>query len=586
MSIGSIGMAGGMDVNAMVKKVVDAERLPKQQQIDASRQQVQSSISAYGKLRESLDTMKNLMSQFRQDKAFAVRKVDTNDDTIVTATATTDAIAGQYTIDVLQLAQSHKVASQALPEDAKFGPGKMTISLGEKDFSINVRSNTKLTDVVRTINAVRDNPGVRASIINDTQGPRLILSSNVSGEDQRIRVDVDAKDDDPLHYFSYHTIAERQTALADAQQQASELLSSDGNEDDEKNNEQQAAEKMRSLDPADNIPGWTETASGTLLDSYQSQTELAQQKAQIEQKVAEEKQALADRVARGEISAEKASDLAKENLSEADKQRLNDIESSREALRKAQQSVKNYRGMVEVQAAQDAKVRLDGVAELSSSNNIIENAVEGVSLTLKGVSKEGQPGTEIGVEYDRNSVRSDIEQFVASYNQFYQTAKALTGVNSITGEKGPLSGDSTVRGADSRLKSVFSTQIEQAPEEMKSLTELGVTTTRQGTLEINYAMLDRQINNHFTELEDFFGGRNGFAKRVEDAIHGLTGVTGSIRTREQTLTEQNRQMADDQTRLDKRMESLEQRTHDKFTAMQDATSKMQGQLSALQNALG
>ncbi len=579
-------MTGGMDVNAMVRKVVDAERLPKQQQIDASRQQVQSSISAYGKLRESLDTMKNLMSQFRQDKAFAVRKVESNDDAIVTASATTDAIAGQYTIDVLQLAQSHKVASQVLPEDAKFGPGKMTISLGEKDFSINVRGNTKLTDVVRTINAVRDNPGVRASVINDTQGPRLILSSNLSGEDQTIRVAVDAKEDDPLNYFSYHTMAERQSALSDAQKQASQLLSSAEKDDEKDLSTSPLDEQSRSLKPEDNIPGWTETASGTLLDSYKSQTELATEQAQIEQKVTREKQVLAERVARGEISAEKAEELAKENLSDADKQKLTAIEQSRESLRKAQQSIKNYRGMVEVQAAQDAKVRLDGVAELSSNNNIIENAVEGVSLTLKGVTKAGQAGTEIGVEYDRSSVRSDIEQFVASYNQFYQTAKSLTGVNSITGEKGPLSGDSTVRGADSRLKSVFSTQIEQAPEDMKSLTELGVTTTRQGTLEINYDMLDRQINNHFTELEDFFGGRNGFAKRVEDAIHGLTGVTGSIRTREQTLTEQNRQMADDQNRLDKRMESLEQRTHDKFTAMQDATSKMQGQLSALQNALG
>lgn len=578
-------MTGGMDVNAMVRKVVDAERLPKQQQIDASRQQVQSSISAYGKLRESLDTMKNLMSQFRQDKAFAVRKVESNDDAIVTASATTDAIAGQYSIDVLQLAQSHKVASQVLPEDAKFGPGKMTISLGEKDFSINVRGNTKLTDVVRTINAMRDNPGVRASVINDTQGPRLILSSNLSGEDQTIRVAVDAKEDDPLNYFSYHTMAERQSALSDAQKQASQLLSSAEKDDEKDHSTSPLDEQPRSLKPEDNIPGWTETASGTLLDSYKSQTELATEQAQIEQKVAREKQVLAERVARGEISAEKAEELAKENLSDADKQKLTAIEQSRESLKKAQQSIKNYRGMVEVQAAQDAKVRLDGVAELSSSNNIIENAVEGVSLTLKGVTKAGQ-ATEIGVEYDRSSVRSDIEQFVASYNQFYQTAKSLTGVNSITGEKGPLSGDSTVRGADSRLKSVFSTQIEQAPEDMKSLTELGVTTTRQGTLEINYDMLDRQINNHFTELEDFFGGRNGFAKRVEDAIHGLTGVTGSIRTREQTLTEQNRQMADDQNRLDKRMESLEQRTHDKFTAMQDATSKMQGQLSALQNALG
>ncbi|MGU3843897.1 flagellar cap protein FliD N-terminal domain-containing protein, partial [Vibrio diabolicus] len=163
----------------MVSKFVDAVRVPKQQRIDNERTTINASISAYGRLRESLDTMKNLMANFRQEKAFAVRTVETTDDNIVSATATTDAIAGKYAIDVLQLAQSHKVASDVLPEDAKFGPGKLQISLGDDTFNVNVRSSSKLADVVRGINGSKDNPGVRASLINDVEGPRLILASNL-----------------------------------------------------------------------------------------------------------------------------------------------------------------------------------------------------------------------------------------------------------------------------------------------------------------------------------------------------------------------------------------------------------------------
>ncbi|MCE7610867.1 flagellar filament capping protein FliD, partial [Vibrio fluvialis] len=138
----------------------------------------------------------------------------------------------------------------------------------------------------------------------------------------------------------------------------------------------------------------------------------------------------------------------------------------------------------------------------------------------------------------------------------------------------------------SRLKSVFSSSIDQAPDELKSLTEFGITTTRQGTLEINYDMLNRQLNNNFTKLGDFFGGNRGFAKRVEDAIQSMTGVTGSIRTREKSLGEQTRRLSDDQSALDRRMDSLEKRTHSKFSAMQDATGKMQSQLASMMNALG
>ncbi|MFH4480301.1 flagellar filament capping protein FliD [Vibrio diabolicus] len=663
MSLGPLGMSGGMDINSMVSKIVDAERVPKQQRIDNERTTINASISAYGRLRESLDTMKNLMANFRQEKAFAVRTVETTDDNIVSATATTDAIAGKYAIDVLQLAQSHKVASDVLPEDAKFGPGKLQISLGDDTFNVNVRSSSKLADVVRGINGSKDNPGVRASLINDVEGPRLILASNLSGKDHQIRVSVEADKGNPLKYFEYQTLEDRVNALEEARSAAEEVLGPlqfpeqpvelDANGNPLPPEEQKAAEngqddgsqepisaagaeaakagqeaideanRRASLRPEDRIPGWTETASGTLLDSYEepeleldekaiekapdvpgwsnaasgtltdsyvttkeAKQLLEQEKAEIEQKIASEKQALDAKVERGELTEEQAKQIHRAKLDPQERERLEKIDEAEAKIAKAQSAFEEYLGMTEVQAGQDSEVLLDGVAKLSSHNNVIEDAMEGVDLTLKGKSEPNKPPAEIGVEYDRQSVRNDIENFVAAYNSFYQTSQALASVDPVTGQKGPLSGDSTVRSADSRLKSVFSTQIDKAPENLKSLTEFGITTTRQGTLEINYDMLDRQLNNNFNELEKFFGGNTGFAKRVEDAIHGITGITGSIRTREKSLTEQNYRLSDDQAALDRRMESLEKRTHAKFTAMQDATGKMQGQLGALMSALG
>ncbi|EHA1204203.1 flagellar filament capping protein FliD [Vibrio alginolyticus] len=664
MSLGPLGMSGGMDINSMVSKIVDAERVPKQQRIDNERTTINASISAYGRLRESLDTMKNLMANFRQEKAFAVRTVETTNDNIVSATATTDAIAGKYAIDVLQLAQSHKVASDVLPEDAKFGPGKLQISLGDERFNIDVRSRSKLIDVVRGINGAKDNPGVRASLINDVEGPRLILASNLSGKDHQIRVSVEAEKGNPLKYFEYQTLEDRVNALEEARsaaedvlgplkfpEQPAEELDANGNPlppeeqkaaDDVQDDASQApisaagaeaakagqeaideANRRASLRPEDRIPGWTETASGTLLDSYEepeleldekaiekapdvpgwnnaasgtltdsyvttkeAKQLLEQEKAEIEQKIASEKQALDEKVARGELSEAQAKQIHRAKLDPQERERLEKIDEAEAKIAKAQSAFEEYLGMTEVQAGQDSEVLLDGVAKLSSHNNVIEDAIEGVDLTLKGKSEPNKPPAEIGVEYGRQSVRNDIENFVAAYNSFYQTSQALASVDPVTGQKGPLSGDSTVRSADSRLKSVFSTRIDKAPENLKSLTEFGITTTRQGTLEINYDMLDRQLNNNFNELEKFFGGNTGFAKRVEDAIHGITGITGSIRTREKSLTEQNYRLSDDQAALDRRMESLEKRTHAKFTAMQDATGKMQGQLGALMSALG
>ncbi|MDE1234527.1 flagellar filament capping protein FliD [Vibrio aestuarianus] len=659
MSLGPMGMNTGMDINSLVSKIVNAERVPKQQRIDNELGQIDASISAYGRLKESLDTMKNLMTNFRQEKAFALRKVDTTDENIVSATATTDAIAGKYAIDVLQLAQSHKVASDVLDKDAKFGPGKLQISLGNKKFDIDVQANSKLIDIVRGINGSKTNPGVRAAIINDVEGPRLIVASNLSGKDNAIKINAQSETGNPLKNLEYKTLEERVKDLEKARSVAQQIISpltpaqqkiaarvaekigEAAREVDQSmvNEVQQAAgiaddsvgelpdsavktaaavgvAANKYLKPSERIPGWTETASGTLLDSYyEPEPELdakaleksadvpgwsntasgtlvdsyvtpKEAQAKLEQQLAAEKSAIAKAIQSGEISPEQAKQMERAKLEPEERAYLEKVDQAEADLKAAQDSFDAYQGMIQVQANQDSMVVLDGVATLSSNNNVIEDAIEGVDLTLKGKSPQGKAPAEIGVEYDRQSVRNDIEQFVAAYNQFHQVSQDLAGVDPRTGQAGPLAGDSIVRSADSRLRTVFSTKIDQAPEEIKSLTEFGITTTRQGTLEINYSMLDRQLNNNFNKLGDFFGGNQGFAKRVEDAIQSMTGVTGSIRTREKSLVERNYRIADDQAALDRRMDSLEKRTHSKFSAMQDATSKMQNQLAGMMNALG
>ena len=678
MSLGPIGMNTGMDINAMVSKIVDAERAPKQQRINNELNQIDSSISAYGRLRESLDTMKDLMASFRQEKAFAARKVDSTDDAVVSATATTEAIAGRYAVDVLQLAQSHKIASDVFPEDVKFGAGELRISMGNKSFVVDVKEHSKLPDVVRSINGDKSNPGVRASVINDVNGPRLIVASEVSGQDNAVSMSVKSQQpNNPLKQLEYLTLEQRVSNLEKARASAQELLNpltpqeqlvadriAQRNVDAARSVDQEIADATKQaativdpnaaqdvtptnpisdkalaaaasagqaankyIKPEDRIPGWTETASGTLLDSYwepepeldtkaleksgdvpgwtnsasgtltdsyvtpkEAQAaldkKLAAEQAVIESANKDEIDKIDAALAAGSLNDAQAKQAKLDLLPVEQREYLQRIEKAQQDLKLAQTSFDAYGGMSQVQAAQDSKVMLDGVAQLSSNNNIIENAIDGVDLTLKGRTQPGKQASEIDIEYNRQGVREDIEQFVAAYNQFHQLSKDLSSVDSVTGQRGPLAGDSVVRSADSRLKSVFSSSIDPAPEELKSLTEFGITTTRQGTLEINYNMLDKQLNNNFNKLEDFFGGNQGFAKKVEDAIHGITGVQGALRTREKSLVERNYRIQDDQVTLDRRMEGLEKRTHAKFTAMQDSTSKMQQQLAGMMNAFG
>ncbi|POB69138.1 flagellar filament capping protein FliD, partial [Vibrio vulnificus] len=69
------------------------------------------------------------------------------------------------------------------------------------------------------------NLGVRASIINDVEGPRLIVASTVSGKENQIRIHVDAERGNPLKKLEYKTLEDRVKALEQARLAAEEVIS-------------------------------------------------------------------------------------------------------------------------------------------------------------------------------------------------------------------------------------------------------------------------------------------------------------------------------------------------------------------------
>lgn len=454
MNIGAAATASGLDINKMVNTIVEAEKAPKEARINEQRDNIDVSISAYGKLKSSLDDMKYMMSDFRRNHSLSARTVSTDNSDMLTASASHEAIPGKYSVKIEQLAQSHKIVSGTFDEDDKMGAGKLSISLGASQFNVEIpEDESKIIDVVRLINRHPSNTGVMASVIKDDVGARLVLSADKSGEQNNIKVRVDAPIASTLQKFGFN--------------------------------------------------------------------------------------------------------------------RNNDINS-----------------MSEMQVAGDAKVVIDGLAVVTSATNTIEDAIKGVDLNLVALADgEEKKDVLVDVAYDRNAVGGAVEQFVNAYNQFFDTSRELGKFDPETQEKGPLVGDSIIRTVDNQLRAAFSSPIEGAPETVKTLSELGVTSTMAGRLEIDYDILDKQLEKNFADVGEFFGSREGFARKIEDLVHAHTGITGSIKGRQNSLNEQVTRLNSDQSKLDRRMESVQKRTHDQFTAMDSAMGQMKSQLSSMMSMM-
>ncbi|EPE37896.1 flagellar filament capping protein FliD [Candidatus Photodesmus anomalopis] len=461
MNAGSIKINTG-DIDFIINRIVEAERLPKQQYIDRELSNISSSISAYAQILELLHQMKDLVESFRQKKAFSARNINTSDKNVL-AILTNDAVEAKYSINVLQLAQKHKIISNLVSKKEKFGPGIVQIQLNQKQFSIKVRPNSKLTDIMEQINKSDNNPGIQSSIINEIKGQRLLIASNISGEENVITIKVNTHFRNSLNKLNYHNHVQKGTS--------------------------------------------TKLKEGT-------------------------------------------------NLS-----------------------------MIQVQQARNSKATIDGITTISNPENIIENSIFGVKFILKSTTKENEPETEVEVTHNEKKVLKSIEELVESYNQLYKKLKAFEEFNPKTGKSGVLASDNVIRNINSNFKSLFSSKIESDDKEIQSLTELGITTTRQGTLEINYDILNKQLKTNFNKLSNFFNGNQGFLRRTENTIENMMKITGAIRVREKSLMKKNHRLLDEQLTLDHRMKALEKRTRAKFTLMQNATNKMEYQLSGMINMM-
>ncbi|ADC71951.1 flagellar hook-associated 2 domain protein [Thioalkalivibrio sp. K90mix] len=188
MAISSLGVGSGLDLNQLVGQLVAAEREPKEQRLNQREERIDAQISAFGELTSSVDQVGSVLgdlSGFEPTQSASVA-----DDSVANVTVTGDAENSDFSLEVNQLAQSQIVASAAGDFDSaddEVGAGQLQIQVGNGNaVTIDVEEGATLRDVRNAIND--SEAGVTASIVNDGNGARLVLSANETGADNTISV--------------------------------------------------------------------------------------------------------------------------------------------------------------------------------------------------------------------------------------------------------------------------------------------------------------------------------------------------------------------------------------------------------------
>ena len=192
-SISSPGVGSGLDVRGLVSQLVAAEGQPATIRLNAAEKRYNAQLSALGTLKSGLSNFQTSLSDLTSLTAFNTRTATSGNTDLYTTSATGTAISSSYEIDVQQLAQAHKLASQAYTDSTSaVGTGDLIFQFGDPNKAAQTvaigAGDDSLQGVRDAVNAA--DIGVTATIINGDAGYQLVFSSDDTGLDNSLKISV------------------------------------------------------------------------------------------------------------------------------------------------------------------------------------------------------------------------------------------------------------------------------------------------------------------------------------------------------------------------------------------------------------
>ncbi len=231
-------------------------------------------------------------------------------------------------------------------------------------------------------------------------------------------------------------------------------------------------------------------------------------------------------------------------------------------------------------SAKSAELSIDGLKVISETNKV-DGAIEGVTLDLKAETADDEPLT-IGVAVDEAGVKKQVQSFVDAYNKLIGVINAQTKVAPVGGGApvtGALVGDATARTLLGTIRNELVNV--QGDGAIRALTDIGITTQKDGTLAIDSAKFEKTLAGSFEQLSGFFTGDTGLAARLDAKLKPYTETGGILEQRNKAMTETISKIDEQKEDLNRRITSLQERLYKQFNAM----DLLVGQLSNTSSSL-
>jgi len=210
-SVTSLGVGSGLDVSSIISSLMAVESKPLSL-LQSKASTINTEISAVGQIKSLTSTLGDKAQALASASLWNQTTSTSSDTSVVTAdTSSGNAVAGDYSVTVQQLAQGQTVTSSPFGSSAStLSQGTLTIQLGTwsgtPPSSFATKSGASPVSITigageTSLAAIRDkingaNAGVTASIITDANGARLSLRSTATGAENGFKITASETVDD------------------------------------------------------------------------------------------------------------------------------------------------------------------------------------------------------------------------------------------------------------------------------------------------------------------------------------------------------------------------------------------------------
>lgn len=220
-------------------------------------------------------------------------------------------------------------------------------------------------------------------------------------------------------------------------------------------------------------------------------------------------------------------------------------------------------------SASNAAFTLNGIAG-TSSTNAVTGVLDGVTLNLSKTNV-GTPTTVTVSQNTTAGLTSALQAFVKAYNDANSTMGGLGTYNATTKIAGALQGDTSLRTAQSQVRSQLFGTVAGGSSAYQRLSDIGVSVARDGTMSLDTTKLSAAVSSDFT-------GVANLVAKVGDSynktLEGIVGTTGSLVSATTGVTRMIKDLTNRQNVLSDRLTRIEANYRKQFTALDTLVASM------------